>query len=80
MKEGIGQDHTSNNHLESTNRSDKGWRENVDKLSDKEAYQIMVVMPNIDDHESNSRDCIETQLCKNGKLEKISFIYFIHGK
>ena len=30
----------------------------------------MVVMPNTEDHEINSRDCIETQLCQKGKLEK----------
>ena len=65
LREGIKQDHTSNNHLESTNRSDKVWRENIDKWSDKEAYQIMVVMLNIEYHESNSRDCIGTQLCQN---------------
>ena len=49
LREGIKQDHTSNNNLESTKRSDKVWRENVDKWSGKEA----VVMPNIEDHESN---------------------------
>ena len=79
MREAIKQDHSSNNHLESTNSNDKGWRENVDKWSDKEAYQVMVVMLNIEDHESNSRDCIETQLCPNGKAEK-NIIYLLHSR
>ena len=70
MDHNIKQDHTSNNNLESTNYSDKGWRENIDKWSDKEADQVMLLMPNMEDHESNSRDCIETQLYQNGKSEK----------
>ncbi|KAK6917916.1 UDP-glucuronosyl/UDP-glucosyltransferase [Dillenia turbinata] len=55
----------NNNQLES-NWSDKDRRNKVVR-SNKEADQVMVTIPNIVDHESNLRSCIETQSCQNGE-------------